>query len=118
VHVLYGLIGLAFVAPAMFGDHRSGFPRRVLGNRFVAWFGTVSYGVFLYHVTLMVWLRDESGLASIWEGAPFLGLTIATLLMATAFATVSYYLVERPLLRLKRTRTTEPAPPPPVPAVG
>ena len=118
LHVLYGLIGLAFVAPAMFGDHRTGFPRRVLGNRFVAWFGTVSYGVFLYHVTLMVWLRDESGLASIWDGAPFLGLTIATLLMATAFATVSYYLVERPLLRLKRTRTTEPAPPPPVPAVG
>jgi peptidoglycan/LPS O-acetylase OafA/YrhL len=114
-HLLYGLIGLLFVVPCVFGDHRTGVPRRVLGNRFVAWFGTVSYGVFLYHVTLMVWLRD-SDLADLWSGAPMLGLTIATLVMSTAFAAASYYIVERPLLRLKRTRTTEPSPTPPVPA--
>ena len=119
VHVLYGVIALAFVAPAVFGDHRSGLPRRVLGNRLVVWFGTISYGVFLYHVTLLYELKD-SGLAELWEGAPMLGLTIATLIVSSACAAASYYLVERPLMRFKRTRATEPAPPaasPPGPPV-
>ena len=121
VHILNGLIAVAFVLPAVFGDHRSGLPRRILGSRPVMWFGTISYGVFLYHSTLLHWL-DDSELAKLWDFAPMLGLTIATLLMSTAFACASYYLVERPLLRRKRTRVTDPAPPqsgaPPVPAAA
>jgi peptidoglycan/LPS O-acetylase OafA/YrhL len=115
LHELNGLIAVGFVLPAVFGDHRSGLPRRVLGNRLVVWFGTISYGVFLYHDTLLHWL-DDSELAKLWDFAPMLGLTVATLLMSTAFACASYYLVERPLLKLKRTRVTDPAPPQPAPA--
>lgn len=115
VHWLNGLIALGFVLPAVFGDHRSGLPRRVLGSRPVMWFGTISYGVFLYHSTLLHWL-DGSELARLWDFAPMLGLTAATLVMSTAFACASYYLVERPLLRRKRTRTTDPAPPQPAAA--
>jgi peptidoglycan/LPS O-acetylase OafA/YrhL len=110
-HELYGLIAVGFVLPAVFGDHRSGLPRKILGNRLVTWFGTISYGVFLYHVSALYELKD-SKLAEIWDFAPMLGLTIATLIVSTLCATVSYYLVERPLLRLKRTRTTVPAPVP------
>ena len=109
IHVLYAAIGLLFVVPAIFGDHRSGLPRRVLGNRLVAWFGTISYGVFLYHDLVAYKLKD-SGLASAWKFAPFLGLTVVTLVVSTACASASYYVVERPLLRLKRTRATDPAP--------
>jgi peptidoglycan/LPS O-acetylase OafA/YrhL len=76
------------------------------------WFGTISYGVFLYHDNVAYALKDSS-LAQIWDFAPMLGLTIATLLVSTACAAASYYIVERPLLRLKRTRTTAPASPPP-----
>jgi peptidoglycan/LPS O-acetylase OafA/YrhL len=75
------------------------------------WFGTISYGVFLYHDNVAYALKDSS-LAKIWDFAPMLGLTIATLLVSTACAAVSYYVLERPLLRFKRTRTTAPAPPP------
>jgi peptidoglycan/LPS O-acetylase OafA/YrhL len=114
IHVLHALVGLAFVVPCVFGDHRTGLPRKVLGNRLVAWFGTISYGVFLYHVTWMYHLKD-SAVADIWSGAPMLGLTVATLIVSTACACVSYYVVERPLLRLKKTRMTEPTPPAPTP---
>jgi peptidoglycan/LPS O-acetylase OafA/YrhL len=109
-HELYGLIAIGFVLPAVFGDHRSGLPRRVLGSRPVMWFGTISYGVFLYHDNIAYELKDSS-LAKLWDFAPMLGLTVATLIVSTACAAASYYLVERPLLRLKRTRTVAPATP-------
>jgi peptidoglycan/LPS O-acetylase OafA/YrhL len=114
-HELYGLIAIGFVLPAVFpGDGRSGFPRRVLGSRAAMWFGTISYGVFLYHDNVAYALKDSS-LAGIWDFAPMLGLAIATLLVSTACAAASYYIVERPLLRLKRTRTTAPTTPPDAP---
>jgi peptidoglycan/LPS O-acetylase OafA/YrhL len=117
-HYLYGLIAIGFVLPAVFGDARSGVPRRILGSRLAMWFGTISYGVFLYH-DVIAYRLQHSALADIWDRAPMLGLTIATLLVSTACAVASYYLVERPLLRLKRTRVTEPATPPaPAAAVG
>jgi peptidoglycan/LPS O-acetylase OafA/YrhL len=110
-HELYGLIAIGFVLPAVFGGgSRKGIPRRVLGSRAAMWFGTISYGVFLYHDNVAYALKDSS-LARIWDFAPMLGLTIATLLVSTACAAASYYLVERPLLRLKRTRTTAPSAP-------
>lgn len=120
LHELYGVIAIAFVLPAVFGDHRTGLARRVLGNRFIAWFGTISYGVFLYHDTLLIKLHD-SAIADAWSFAPMVGLTVATLIVSTACATVSYYLLERPLLRLKRTRAAAPSVPPsaaPTPAVA
>jgi peptidoglycan/LPS O-acetylase OafA/YrhL len=110
-HELYGLIAIGFVLPAVFGDGRTGVPRRVLGSRLAMWFGTISYGVFLYHDNVAYALKDSS-LAKIWDFAPMLGLAIATLLVSTACAAASYYVLERPLLRFKRTRTTAPAPPP------
>ena len=46
-------VGFLLALPAAFGDERRGLPRRILGNRFLAWFGLVSYGVFLWHQPLM-----------------------------------------------------------------
>lgn len=116
VHELYGVIAALIVAPAVFGDSHTGLVRRVLRWRPLAWFGMVSYGVFLYHHPILVALNNSS-LADRWRSAPMLGLTVAGLLIATACAAVSYYLVERPLLRLKRTRQNEPGASAPAPAV-
>jgi len=60
----------------------------------------ISYGLFLWHIAVLVTL-DEKGATEWIPGPPFVVLTIATLIVATACATVSYYLVERPCLRLK-----------------
>ena len=52
-HLIFPLIGFLLALPAAFGDSRRGLPRRVLGNPLLAWFGLVSYGVFLWHQPLM-----------------------------------------------------------------
>jgi peptidoglycan/LPS O-acetylase OafA/YrhL len=96
-HLLYGAIALCMLLPAVFGDRAGGWPRRVLANRWLALLGLISYGVFLWHLTIAVKLSGE-GLAG------FLPLTLATAAVAIPVAAVSYVVVERPLLRLKYRR--------------
>jgi peptidoglycan/LPS O-acetylase OafA/YrhL len=100
-----GLIAL----PAIFGPQDRGLIRRFLRSRPVAYVGLVSYGVYLYHEGLLdKWL--------VWTGRPnvlqlsatvhlarstfplILGMTVVS---SIAAATLSSYLMERPLLRLK-----------------
>jgi peptidoglycan/LPS O-acetylase OafA/YrhL len=101
-HVLYGLVAFAFALPAMIGEPGSGgLPARVLGWRPVAWLGLVSYGIFLWHQPLSEQFR------SVQDWTPHGAFIIYTLVVAaaaTACAAVSYYVVERPLLRFKDPR--------------
>ena len=57
-HVLYALCCVLLLLPAIFGDARGGWPRRLLATPALAWFGLVSYGVFLYHAPLLVELHE------------------------------------------------------------
>jgi peptidoglycan/LPS O-acetylase OafA/YrhL len=98
-HILYGLIAAAFCAPCMLALPRPrSLPHRLLGWAPVAWLGLVSYGIFLWHhplaeqfVRVQDWVPQGS----------FIFYTLVVALAATACAAASYYLVERPLLRLK-----------------
>jgi peptidoglycan/LPS O-acetylase OafA/YrhL len=108
-HLLYGAIAITFAAPAMLGDPaRGGLPARVLGWRPVAWLGLISYGVFLWHQPLCEKLL---GVQDWTTHGSFVVYTAVVAVAATACATASYYLVERPLLRFK-----DPRPPAPIPA--
>ncbi|HEX8204643.1 MAG TPA: acyltransferase [Solirubrobacteraceae bacterium] len=99
-HVLYALCCALLLLPAVFGGARGGWPRRLLATPALAWFGLVSYGVFLYHAPLLLELHDAG--ADGWlPGSGYTSLTLATLAVATACAAASYYLVERPALRFK-----------------
>ena len=102
-HVLYGLFAFFLLLPAVFGDARGGWPRAAIGNRVMAWLGLVSYGVYLWHTTLMVEFHDQ-GVPDWLPSSPFLALLLPTAAAATACAALSYYLVERPLLKLKDPR--------------
>ncbi|WP_421121059.1 hypothetical protein ACE2AJ_07235 [Aquihabitans daechungensis] len=61
--------------------------------------GIVSYGIYLWHLTVMIEL-DEAG--SFIAPPSWLTLTLWTGVIATAIATVSWFVVERPLLRRVR----------------
>jgi peptidoglycan/LPS O-acetylase OafA/YrhL len=99
-HLLYGAIAFFLLLPAVFADDAGGLPRRVLANRALAWLGLVSYGVFLWHHPIALKLTGANG-GALFGSARMLGITAATLAIAIACATLSYYLVERPILRFK-----------------
>jgi peptidoglycan/LPS O-acetylase OafA/YrhL len=104
-HLLYGGVALFLLLPAVFGDALGGFPRAVLRNPALAWLGLVSYGVFLWHVPIVNELGTSRAEEELWgEQFRFLGLTLATFAITLACAAASYYLLERPLLRLKHRR--------------
>jgi peptidoglycan/LPS O-acetylase OafA/YrhL len=106
-HVLYALCCALLLLPAVFGDAHGGWPRTMLAKPALAWFGLVSYGVFLYHAPLLVELNDAGAVDWI-PGSNYISLTIVTFAVATACAAASYYLVERPALRFKDRRRGTP----------
>jgi peptidoglycan/LPS O-acetylase OafA/YrhL len=96
-HQLSGVFAVLVLAPAIFGDARSGLPRRALRVPGLAFLGAISYGVYLYHLPVMVMLAH-------WHLLPRTGaeavLYVALTLAATLpLAWLSYRLVEAPFLR-------------------
>jgi peptidoglycan/LPS O-acetylase OafA/YrhL len=110
-HVLYGLLAFFFALPIMLGvPGHGGVPERLLTLRPVAWLGLISYGIFLWHHPLTGEFRHVQDWTT--HGSSII-YTLVVFAVAIAAATVSYYLVERPLLRFKdpRPRSRPPAEP-------
>lgn len=97
-HSLYAVIALLLVAPAVFGDQTRGWLRRyVLGNRALLYVGVVSYGLYLWHTAVLIQL-ERWGFSRESTLAWFLIGLVGGLILAS----LSYWLVERPVLKLKR----------------
>jgi peptidoglycan/LPS O-acetylase OafA/YrhL len=74
--------------------------RRFLRSRVLMRLGVVSYAFYLYHLTVVQEVASETP-----DDVGRLGFTLAVSLPLTlALACASYYVVERPLLRLKFRR--------------
>ncbi|NJP33609.1 acyltransferase family protein [Micromonospora thermarum] len=98
-HVLYLVIAVLAVAPLALPTGRPRYMRAVLSNPVVAFLGRISYGVFLWHV-FHLWLYF--GLTGTPLGTGNFWLVMATVLGASVVtATASWYLVERPAMRLR-----------------
>ena len=95
----FGPIAALLLLPAVFGDSAGGLPRQILGNPVVAWLGMISYSFFLWHLLFAQKVSEVSG--------GFADALIGTILATTAVAAISYYLVERPLMRFKYRRVRD-----------
>jgi peptidoglycan/LPS O-acetylase OafA/YrhL len=101
-HILFGVVAFGLLLPGIFGDVRRGWVRRLLANRALLHFGMVSYGVYLWHLAWIMqltrwdWAETGSGLERwlLWLPPVVLG--------AWLLGSLSYYIVERPALSLKR----------------
>jgi peptidoglycan/LPS O-acetylase OafA/YrhL len=101
-HVLYGVVALCIVLPAVFSEPGRGLTGRLLANRVLVYVGLVSYAVYLYHYAVIDQLGDWLVLDDATVGTRFAVYGLLGTAGAVLLASVSYYVVERPALRLKR----------------
>jgi peptidoglycan/LPS O-acetylase OafA/YrhL len=99
-HYLLELIAVALLLPAVFGDPARGVVRRILANRALLYMGLVSYAVYLWHFAVYIQLErwgfgKVAAAAGQWIWFPA-GLAGGLLL-----ATLSWFLLEKPLIGLK-----------------
>jgi peptidoglycan/LPS O-acetylase OafA/YrhL len=103
---LIDLMGLCVVLPAVFGNQSRGAGRRILSAGPMLFLGAVSYGIYLWHVPLMDKMLTLNVFGS-FSGPPranFFEITALTLVLTVAAASVSWYLLEKPLVRFSHRR--------------
>jgi peptidoglycan/LPS O-acetylase OafA/YrhL len=99
-HTLLGLASACLVLPAIRRAPRTGVVR-TLSSRFFAWLGMISYGMYLWHASLLKVLYGSSTPASNPGGVgSAVVLFLATAGGAIVLGAASWYLVERPAQRL------------------
>ena len=105
---VYGAIAVLLLLPAIFDRGSGGLPRRLLSNPTLLWLGVISYGFYLWHGLILSQLgeRNPGPLQDLS------GMTLTTIGLAITLtcAVVSYYAVERPLVRRSRSRQAATAP--------
>lgn len=99
--LLRALFVLLLLTPAIFPGEVRALPQRVLGNRLLAWVGLVSYAVYLWHVVVIDFLHKEFNLIGHSPTYQFAALALPALIASVTIGAASYYLLERPILRLK-----------------
>jgi peptidoglycan/LPS O-acetylase OafA/YrhL len=94
-HELFLVAAFFVMLPLVVGP--SGVAHRVLGSRVGHVMGDLSYGIYLWHVPLMIWLQRKAGYEE-FRGH-FWALFLMTFLASTAFAAISWYGFERRIVR-------------------
>ena len=100
-HLVNSLVAVSVVIPAIFGAAREGFVRRVLGSRPIVYVGLISYGFYLWHWAVLreLYKRDLDGRIALGSSLEWYAVALVG---ALVLGSLSYYLVERPALSLKR----------------
>jgi peptidoglycan/LPS O-acetylase OafA/YrhL len=110
-HYLLAIIAVGLLLPAMFGDHTRGLVRRFLGWRVLGFMGMVSYSCYLWHFAVLIQL-ERWGFAKVAAKTGQWIWFVAGLAGGLLLATISWYVLEKPVLSLKRLVKMRPAPPP------
>ena len=98
---LHSLVGFFLVIPAVFGPADRGLVRGFLRWAPIAYLGVISYGIYLWQLTGAALVRDE------WWGkqytqVAFWQLLLPVFVLTVALASVSWFVVERPLIMFSR----------------
>jgi len=104
-------ICIAIAIPAVFGpgtsERRAGPVRDLLGSKPVQWVGKVSYGLYLWHIFVIMHLKKGGpfGITPLFPNAAIELLPIVALVayqLSLAIAAVSWRLIERPAMHRGR----------------
>jgi peptidoglycan/LPS O-acetylase OafA/YrhL len=74
-----------------------GFLHALLNSRVMCWIGSLSYSAYLWQQLVL----RPGGIAEIFPMLSFADNSFISILNIIIFASVSYYLVEKPLLRMR-----------------
>jgi peptidoglycan/LPS O-acetylase OafA/YrhL len=101
-NALYAPVAFLMLLPLTLAPSRTARLDRLLSSRAAVALGTISYGIYLWHSSLIGELASLSGgFGRLGDG---LGLFVLTLTAACLAASASYLVLERPLLRRVRHR--------------
>ena len=102
----FGLIALLVMLPATFGANGPGRYRRFLRHPIPTWLGLISYGIFLWQFPVLITVLD-AGVADWWPALQFPVVALTTLAGTIVCAAISFYALERPLMRWGKRRSAE-----------
>jgi peptidoglycan/LPS O-acetylase OafA/YrhL len=101
LNLIQGVGAVLLFIPAAFWNPNRGLPAKILGHPVLMWIGLISYGLLLWNVTIAVLLGYPRADEGYWT------VLIVGSLLTLPLATLSYYFVERPLMKLKYRRLRE-----------
>lgn len=95
LNLIQGIGAVLFFLPAAFSNPNRGVPAKVLGHPALMWIGLISYGLLLWNVTFAVLLGYPGANEGYWT------VLVLGSIVTLPLAALSYYLVERPLMKFK-----------------
>lgn len=91
-------LGFAIIVGACIEPHR--LVRVLLGNRVMRFIGTLSYSIYVWHLFLAQLINRQAERTP-WLSGSFAARAAIWLVVTSIVASASYFLFERPILRLK-----------------
>jgi peptidoglycan/LPS O-acetylase OafA/YrhL len=99
-----GLLVLSVLTPRP--DPTGARSRRLVSHPLLVWVGTISYGIYLWHLPVLQLIAPHLMPAAGSASAASVALTwLGVVLAAVAVGAASWYLIERPVQRLFASRT-------------
>lgn len=95
LNLIQGVAAVLLFLPGVFGNPNRGLPNRFLGHPVLMRIGLISYGLLLWNVTIAVLLGEGGAEEGYWT------VLIAGSILTLPLAILSYYFVERPLMKFK-----------------